>query len=72
MEGGVFMSEFQKQLIHDLSKKYVFETFDFKSKSPEELLKYYQEISETISKVIEDQNAEIAEHNAELFSKLNW
>lgn len=66
------MSDFEKQVVFDLSKKYVFETFDFKGKSPEELLKYYQETSEKISKVIDDQNAKLAEENAEILSKLNW
>ncbi|ABS35412.1 hypothetical protein [Clostridium botulinum] len=66
------MDESQKQLIFELSKKYVFETFDFKSKSPEELLKYYQETSEKISKVIEDQNTKLAEENAKILSNLNW
>ncbi|MBO0538535.1 hypothetical protein EXQ27_07705 [Clostridium botulinum] len=65
------MDESQKQLIFELSKKYVFETFDFKSKSPEELLKYYQETSEKISKVIEEQNTKSAEESVEIFSAFN-
>ncbi len=52
------MTDFQKQLIHELSKKYIFETFDFKNKSPEDLIKAYQDTSGRISKVIKDQKAE--------------
>lgn len=66
------MSDFEKQIVFELSKKYVFETFDFKTKSPEELLKYYQETSEKISKVIDDQNTKIAEESAKMLSSLNW
>ncbi|WP_438335207.1 hypothetical protein ACIR03_02470 [Clostridium cochlearium] len=66
------MSEFQNEIVFELSKKYVFENFDFKNKSPEDLLKFYQETSERISKIIEEQNAEIANQSMEMLSKLNW
>lgn len=66
------MSDFEKQVIFELSKKYVFETFDFKNKTPEELLAYYQETSDKIEKVIDDQNSEIARHNAEMLDKVNF
>ncbi|KAJ49188.1 6-pyruvoyl-tetrahydropterin synthase [Clostridium tetanomorphum] len=65
------MSDFEKQIVFELSKQYIFETFDFKNRSPEDLLKYYQETAEKISKVIEDQNAKFAKENIEMFSKLN-
>jgi hypothetical protein len=53
------MSDFQKQLISDLAKKYTFETFNFSDKSPEDLLTAYQETFDKISKVIDEQNSEI-------------
>lgn len=51
------MDNFQNQLIVDLAKKYTYETFDFKNKSPQDLLKEYQETFNKISKVVEEQNS---------------
>ncbi|GEM_PF-4708262 len=61
------MSDFEKQLIYDLAKKYTFENFDFKSNSPEELLIQFQETSTKIQNLIENQNSKIAEENLKLF-----
>lgn len=66
------MSDFEKQIIFELSKKYVFETFDFKNGSPEDLLKSYQDAASKIEKVIEEQNTELINSNIELMSKLNF
>lgn len=62
------MSDFEKQVISDLAKKYTFETFDFKNKSPEDLLKAYQETFEKMENLIDEQNSEIYEHNAKIIA----
>jgi len=66
------MTDFTKQLICELSKKYVFETFDFKNKSPEDLLLSYQEVFEKIEKVIEYQNAKSSEEINAVLSTITY
>lgn len=58
------MTDLKNKLIHDLSKKYVFENFDFKNKSPEDLLMFYQETSEKIANAIEIRNTRVAKQNS--------
>lgn len=65
------MSDFEKQIIFELSKKYVFENFDFKNDSPQGLIKSFQETYNKIEMVIEDQNNTIANESLIAFSKLN-
>ncbi|MCB2297760.1 hypothetical protein [Clostridium tagluense] len=65
------MSEYEKQIIFDLSKKYVFETFDFKNDSPQGLIKMFQEVSSKIEKVIEEQNNALVNDSVEIFYKSN-
>lgn len=66
------MSDFEKQIIAELSKEYVTKTFDFRNNSPEELIKYYLEVSEKMSKVIEDKNVELSEECIKILEKINF
>ncbi len=66
------MSDFEKQIIAELSKEYVTKTFDFKNNSPEDLIKYYLEVSEKMSKVIEDKNVELSEECIKILEKINF
>lgn len=59
------MSASEKQLIHDLAKEYTFKTFDFKNKSPEDLLFAYQENFSKIETIIDEENANIANEIAQ-------
>jgi hypothetical protein len=61
------LSDFEKQLISDLAKKYTFKNFDF-NKSPEDLLTTYQETFEKLENVIYKQNAEIASESAKFLN----
>jgi len=66
------LSDFEKQIIAELSKEYVTKTFDFKNNSPEDLIKYYLEVSEKMSKVIEDKNVELSEECIKILEKINF
>lgn len=44
-----------KAIAFELSKKYAFETFDFKNGTPEELLKLYQDTEHKIYAVLNEQ-----------------
>lgn len=61
------MSDFEKSIIADLAKKYTFENFDFKNKTPEELILEFQNNFSKIEKVVDDQNSKIAEESLHLF-----
>ncbi|WP_041700798.1 hypothetical protein [Clostridium kluyveri] len=53
---------FEKQLIFDLSKEYVFRTFDFQNSTPEDLIKSYQDTSAKIEKVLKEQDSKNDEY----------
>jgi hypothetical protein len=67
LKGGDVMSDFEKQIILELSKKYVFENFDFKNDSPQNLIKSFQETYNKIETVIEDQHNVIANEKSYSF-----
>ncbi|CEQ00308.1 Uncharacterised protein [[Clostridium] sordellii] len=50
-------------LAHELAIKYTFENFDFKTNSPEDLLKFYQETHDKIYNVLKDQDAKRSEES---------
>jgi len=66
------MSDFEKQIAFELSKKYAFENFNFKTNSPQGLLESFQEAYDKIEKVIEDQNTEITKKSLKAFSKISF
>jgi hypothetical protein len=53
---------FEKQLVYDLSKEYVFRTFDFKNNTPEDLIKSYQDTSAKIEEVLKEQDSKNDEY----------
>ena len=59
------MNDFRKQVIHDLAKEYTFKNFDFK-KSPEEFFIFYQETSNKLESILENQDNEL--HKEILYS----
>lgn len=59
------MSDHKFKIIHDLSKEYAFRRFDFTNESPEELLKDYQEASDRISKILDEQETKASEATLE-------
>ncbi|WP_373845075.1 hypothetical protein [Clostridium sp.] len=62
---------FEKQLIYNLSKEYVFRTFDFKNNTPENLIKSYQDTSAKIEEVLKEQYSKKAEEYALLNKAFN-
>lgn len=51
------LSDSNEKLVYDLSKKYVFETFDFKNQPPEDLLKAFQDVHSKLSDIIYEQES---------------
>lgn len=60
------MSSFN--LRRELALKYSFETFDFKSNSPEDLVIYYQDIYNKIDTLITDQETKASEESIKALS----
>lgn len=58
-------------LAHELAIKYTFENFDFKTDSPENLLKLYQETHDKIYTVLEDQESKRSEESLNEFLNSN-
>lgn len=63
--------DFKEQVVHDLTKEYTFNNFDFKNQSPEELLKLYQQTFEKINTVLKNQRTDMISKSVEMFNKLN-
>ncbi|WP_195948125.1 hypothetical protein [Paraclostridium bifermentans] len=58
-------------LAHELAIKYTFENFDFKTDSPEDLLKLYQETHDKIDTVLTEQETKLSEESLNEFLDSN-